>query len=315
MLSPLVLTIGGQAVNVIEIKFHIFADLPGISAAKWQETGGKMRKRVMPAEGGETVEASNPAASLTRGLEILRSFTADDTTLGNQELIERTGLPKATVSRLTATLVSLGYLHYDTQLGRYSIGPATVSLGYSALSSSAVVHMAQPLMQELANRTGVATALGTRDGLEMVYLANCRSQSPVSLRLNVGSRLPIWRTAMGLAYLAGMRPDIREDVVEQIIATEPGQESRIRATLVEATESYRQRGFVATFGAWYSYINAVGVAFRPTDGSPLVAITCGGIVDIIPQDVCLSRVGPDLVATVDRLRARLTGQPETAAAL
>ena len=76
-------------------------------------------------------------------------------------------------------------------LGRYSIGPATVSLGYSALSSSPVVHMARPLMQELADQTGAAVALGTRDGLEMVYLANCRSMCPVSLRLNVGSRLPL----------------------------------------------------------------------------------------------------------------------------
>lgn len=263
----------------------------------------------MPVDGAEAAEASNPAASLTRGLEILRSFTADDRTLGNQELIERTGLPKATVSRLTATLVSLGYLHYDTQLGRYSIGPATVSLGYSALSSSAVVHMAQPLMQELADRTGVATALGTRDGLEMVYLANCRSQSPVSLRLNVGSRLPIWRTAMGLAYLAEMRPDIRDDVLAQLVAAEPDRAERIRASVQDAIRSYAECGFVGTFGTWYSYINAVGVAFRPTDGSPLVSITCGGIVDIIPKDLCLSRIGPDLVDTVARLRDRLNGDP------
>lgn len=268
-----------------------------------------MRKRTLPVD-GEMIEAGNPAASLTRGLDILRSFAAEDSTLGNQDLIERTGLPKATVSRLTATLVSLGYLHYDAQLGRYSIGPATVSLGYSALSSSAVVHMAGPLMQELADRTGVATALGTRDGLEMVYLANCRSQSPVSLRLNVGSRLPIWRTAMGLAYLAEMLPEIRAAVIEQLIASDPAQEKNIRGAAAEAIESYRQLGFVATFGAWYSYINAVGVAFRPTDGSPLVAITCGGIVDIIPKETCLARVGPDLVDMVALLRSRLNGRPE-----
>lgn len=268
-----------------------------------------MRKRALPAEGAEAGEGSNPAASLTRGLEILRSFTANDATLGNQELLERTGLPKATVSRLTATLVALGYLHYDAQLGRYSIGPATVSLGYSALSSSAVVHMAHPLMQDLADKTGVATALGTRDGLEMVYLANCRSQSPVSLRLNVGSRLPLWRTAMGLAYLAEMRPDTRTEVVARMIAQEPAQKARITDALAEALECREKLGFVAIFGKWYSYINAVGVAFRPTDGSPLVAITCGGIVDIIPRDICLSRVGPDLVAMVEKLRANLTGQP------
>jgi hypothetical protein len=61
----------------------------------------QMRKRTKPADGSEGAEVGNSAASLTRGLEILRAFTADDATLGNQDLIERTGLPKATVSRLT----------------------------------------------------------------------------------------------------------------------------------------------------------------------------------------------------------------------
>jgi len=269
-----------------------------------------MRKRTLPVDGTEAPETGNSAASLTRGLEILRAFTAGDSTLGNQDLIERTGLPKATVSRLTATLVSLGYLHYDSQLGRYSIGPATVSLGYSALSSNAVIHIAKPLMQDLADRSGVAVALGTRDGLEMVYLANCRSLSPVSLRLNVGSRLPIWRTAMGLAYLAEMRAEIRDAVVKQLIEDTPDQETRIRTAVADALEGYKARGFVGTYGAWYSYINAVGVAFRPTDGSPLVAITCGGIVDIIPKDVCIKTVGPDLVRMVETMRNRLAGRPD-----
>ncbi|MCT7664319.1 IclR family transcriptional regulator [Shinella kummerowiae] len=270
-----------------------------------------MRKRTKPADGSEGAEVGNSAASLTRGLEILRAFTADDATLGNQDLIERTGLPKATVSRLTSTLVGLGYLHYDEMLGRYSIGPATVSLGYSALSSSAVIHMVRPLMQELADQTGAAVALGTRDGLEMVYLANCRSMSPVSLRLNVGSRLPIYRTAMGLAYLVEMKPDIRQSVVEQLVAAEPDKAADLERLVENAIEDHRRDGFISAFGSWHSYINAVGVAFRPTDGSPLVALTCGGIVDILSRNHCREIVGPDLVRLTRRLRARLAGEPDT----
>ena len=271
-----------------------------------------MRKRTKTEDGAELAEIGNPAASLTRGLEILRAFTLNDSTLGNQDLIERTGLPKATISRLTAALVSLGYLHYDDRLGRYSIGPATVSLGYSALSSSAVVHIGRPLMQELADKTGVAVALGTRDGLEMVYLASCRSMSPVTLRLNVGSRLPIWRTAMGLAYLAEMHPDIRDLVLDEVVRSDPDREPQIRDQVAEAMASYQTLGFVTTFGSWYSYINAVGVAFRPSDGTPMVALTCGGIVDLVSRQTCLDQVGPDLLRTVSRLRAALTGQTDPA---
>ena len=266
-----------------------------------------MRKRARSGA-GDGGERLGSATSLIRGLDILRAFTAADASLGNSDLLERTGLPKATVSRLTAALVGQGYLDYDDRLGRYSVGAATVSLGYSALSSSAVVHLALPLMRELADATGVAVSLGMRDGLEMVYLANCRPMSPVSLRLNVGSRLPIWRTAMGLACLAETTPEVRDLVLAGLIRQEPGEEGRIRALLAEAIDSRRRRGFVASFGVWYSYINAVGVAFRPTDGTRVVAMTCGGIVDLVPREHCDTTVGPALVRAVERLRDHLSGQ-------
>ncbi|EXU83218.1 hypothetical protein AX23_07175 [Brucella melitensis 548] len=97
-------------------------------------------------------DSAQVSSALVRGLEILRSFTPHDLSLGNQELIDRTGLPKATVSRMTATLVNLGYLDYDEMLGRYRIGPATIALGYSGLSANVVVHIAMPLMRKLAEK-------------------------------------------------------------------------------------------------------------------------------------------------------------------
>ncbi len=270
--------------------------------------GARLRKRTKPADGSPGADSGNSAASLTRGLEILRAFTMEDATLGNQDLIERTGLPKATISRLTSTLVGLGYLHYDDMLGRYSIGPATVSLGYSALSSNPVIHLARPLMQTLADSSGAAVALGTRDGLEMVYLANCRSNSPVSLRLNVGSRLPIWRTAMGLAYLAEIPAEDRSAIVADLIAADPTHADIIQRCLDDALTQSQSTAFVGAFGVWFSYINAVGVAFRPTDGSPLLALTCGGIVDIVPRERCINEVGPALVTLAQNLCTQLAGQ-------
>ncbi len=266
-----------------------------------------MRKRARSSDGAELMEPGTSAASLTRGLDILRAFTREDATLGNQDLIERTGLPRATVSRLTQTLTNLGYLTYIEALGRYSIGPATVSLGYSALSSNPIIHIARPFMQELADWTGAAVALGTRDGLEMVYLANCRSMSPVTLQLNVGSRLPIARTAMGLTYLADLEEEPRDRLVRALESAGTATGDKFASNLESAIHEYRELGFVAALGSWHSYINAVGVAFRPTDGSSTVVITCGGIVDILPEDVCRKNVGPRLVELVEKLRRGLAG--------
>lgn len=252
-------------------------------------------------------EGASSAKALIRGLDILRAFTADDATLGNQDLIKRTGLPKATISRLTAVLTSLGYLLYDEGTGRYSIGPATVSLGYSALSSTPVVHAALPLMEQLAKRTGGAVALGARDGLDMVYLANNRSMGPVTLQLNVGSRLPIWRTAMGLAYFADLTSEEREAILDEIERVEPGSHLAIRALVARSVEDYQRDGFVCAIGTWFSYVNGVGTIFRPTDGTQRVAITCGGIVDILSEQACRDLVGPELVGLVHRLKSLLSG--------
>ena len=54
----------------------------------------------------------SPSVTLTveRGLEVLRAFHAERTPLSNAELVRRTGLSKATVSRLTTTLIRIGFL-------------------------------------------------------------------------------------------------------------------------------------------------------------------------------------------------------------
>lgn len=266
-----------------------------------------MRKRNSPVDVTSDQEGGKHSVALLRGLQILRAFTPADASLGNQELIERTGLPKATVSRLTYTLLGLGYLNYDSALGRYSIGPATVSLGYSGLSTSAVVYMAKPLMQALAVETGVAVAMGMRDGLEMVYVANQRPETPVTLRLNVGSHLPIWKTSMGLAYLAAMNEGARDMVIRRLVEANPATSDTILRAIERGLESYARHGFVTSFGDWYSYINAVGVPFMPTDGSQLVAFTCGGIKDLAPVDECLSSFAPKLKNLLAELQGRLTG--------
>jgi len=266
-----------------------------------------MRKRNTPLPGSSAEEQGQHTSALLRGLQLLRAFTPSDSSLGNQELIERTGLPKATVSRLTYTLVSLGYLTYNPVLGRYGIGPATVSLGYSGLSGSALVYMAKPLMQRLAFETGVAVAMGMRDGLEMVYIANSRPETPVTLRLNVGSRLPIWQTSMGRAYLAAMDERLREEIVARLVDTAPADSDKILRLVEGALESYARDGYVTSFGDWYSYINAVGVPFSPTDGSEMVAITCGGITDLAPIEACLSSFAPKLKTLVEDLQNRLVG--------
>ena len=67
------------------------------------------RSRFIHQHDGTTQDNPDFVQSLAKGLEILSAFSGGSS-LGNQQLVKLTGLPKATVSRLTTTLVTLGYL-------------------------------------------------------------------------------------------------------------------------------------------------------------------------------------------------------------
>ena len=93
----------------------------------------RRKKELEPGEGEKDYRFNT---ALARGLAILKAFGPDNRPIGNAEIAKRVGLPKATVSRLTFTLTELGYLKYDDDIGRYSLGPAILSLGQHIMSSS-----------------------------------------------------------------------------------------------------------------------------------------------------------------------------------
>ena len=156
--------------------------------------------------------------ALARGLTVLRSFGPSDRWLAHQELARRTGLPQATVSRLTFTLTSLGYLRHRAATGEYALSPAVLSLGFSVLSNFEVGRIARPFMETLAEHTQAAISLGVRHDTSVVYVAHCRSTARLILGLDVGTRLPFAETAMGRAIWCSATPGIQAVVARRLRA-------------------------------------------------------------------------------------------------
>lgn len=233
---------------------------------------------------------------------MLRAFRTDDRALGNQQIAERTGLPKPTVSRLTYTLSKLGYLAYLPDSGRYRPGIAVLSLGFTCLGSIGVRDVARPLMQELADHSGVSVALGTRDRLSMVYVECCRGDSAVTLALDVGSHIKLGTSAMGRAYIAGLPAGERAQLLEQLEAHEGARWPQVEAGIEEALEDYARRGFVLSAGAWKPEVNAVGVPLGVGDGSLSFALNCGGPAYMLSRERLIEDVGPRLAELAALIR-------------
>ncbi|HEY0833354.1 MAG TPA: IclR family transcriptional regulator [Azospirillum sp.] len=245
--------------------------------------------------------------ALYRGLEILRCFRPSDGPLGNQELAQRSGLPKATVSRLTYTLSKLGYLVYLEDSGKYRIGVPVLGLGYACLGGMKIRDTAQPYMDEIAQHAGngVMVALGGRDDLSMIYIACARSSGVVSLQLNVGSRISLARSGMGRAYLAGTTEAERTALMRQIRAR-AGEERwpRLEEEILRAVEEVRTRGFCTNIGEWHSEVNSIAVPFHPPQSEmPVLAFNCGGPAYLLGRERLEQDLGPRLVEMTRKIQA------------
>lgn len=233
--------------------------------------------------------------ALARGLQVLRCFQPGVTTLGNQDLARLTGLPKPTLSRMTYTLTSLGYLRYHGDSGKYSPGYGVLALGYGLLANLELRHLARPCMAELAQQTGGAVALGVFDSDAMLYIEAVHGSDALYLRLPPGSRLPMG-SAMGRAYLAGLAASERDDLITRLGSAAPS------ALVVErGCEDHAKTRCCFSIGGWRPDINAVAVSFTPMTGEGRVVMSCGGPASLLPENVLRDRVAPLLCEAVAQI--------------
>lgn len=243
--------------------------------------------------------------ALARGLSVLACFRTSDRSLSNQELARRCRLPKSTVSRLTHTLTQLGYLQYVDQSAEYRLGTATLALGSAMLARMNARQFARPLMQELADATGAVVAMGTYAQHSMIYIEICRSRAPVTVSLDVGSRLPLATSAMGRAYMAAITAEERAEVMTQLRSFDRAVWSRTRVGVETALEQYARLGCCVSFGDWQKDLNGIAIGIRPGGGAPTLAINCGGPAFQLAPAFLLDVARPRLLDMVRRLEEAL----------
>ena len=125
--------------------------------------------------------------------------SAGPRTLG--ELVEATGLPKATAHRLASALEVHGLLRRDRD-GRYLLGVRLIGLGRAAAEDWPLAEAARPALEELRTVTGESVQLYRRDGEHRVCVVSLESPHELRTIVPQGSRLPLGLGSAG-RILAG----------------------------------------------------------------------------------------------------------------
>lgn len=165
------------------------------------------------------------------------------------ELVETTGLSRATAHRLAVALEQHGLVRRDDE-GRFALGVRLIELGRAAVDAIPLAEAARPALAELRDATGESVQLYVRDGDRRVCIAAL--ESPHGLRTIV---------PMGAALPLGV-----------------GSAGRLLA-VAEPTAVVHGRGWVESVGEREAGVASVSAPVLAADGRLVAAVSVSGPVE------------------------------------
>ncbi|WP_233829339.1 IclR family transcriptional regulator [Paraburkholderia sp. ZP32-5] len=261
------------------------------------------------AQPREKEGTGDEVTALARGLTVLRAVAAAQAPLSNRELAASTGIPRPTVSRITATLVGTGFLLQLPDSERFVLTSSVLELSNGFLRNFDIRARARPFLIELAESTALSVHLAVRDRYDMVVIDTIRPRSAVLVsRLEIGSRMSLTRTAVGRAYLAALTQPERERLLAGLQTAEGDDWGYLGSRLESAVEDTIERGFAIATGEWYDGLNAIALGFVGPSGERY-AVNCGGSADLCPRDWLISSAAPALLECIGKIVQEIGGSP------
>ncbi len=250
-------------------------------------------------------KSSPTVLTVQRGMQVLRAFQSDRLPLGNAELVRRTGLPKATVSRFTTTLLQLGYLRHVPGGRQFELTVAPLGIGHAYAANSGLVERAGPFLQALADRLEVNAALAMADGLDMLYVGYRAGRHTATLRYGVGSLVPMGQTAIGRAYLWGLPARQRQRTVAALLRQAGPQAELVETGIAQAFKELEETGTCGVFGAFRRNTFGLALPLRVGRHRLPMAMSCGNVAirgNTTPE---FRRIAPALLAAAPQLESLL----------
>ena len=241
--------------------------------------------------------------SLERGVAILRAFRPGADLLGNGEIAERTDLPRATVSRLTQTLVDCGMLEHDRSNRAYRLAAPVLSLAHAMRSGSPVLIAAAPLMRDVAERRKINVGLAVADGDEMVYLESVRYSRRVAWRNVVaGQRVPMALTSLGRAWLAATDNARRQQLMTHFQERRRAGWRNLAKEIAAAIDSVHRHGYC--WASWQPQVVALAAPIALAH-HPIYVLNMSVTDDAPPVEV-VERLRAPLLSLAQRLRNEMS---------
>jgi DNA-binding IclR family transcriptional regulator len=161
----------------------------------------------------ELNDVTTGVKAVKRALDVLSCFTLDLPELSLVEICTITGLPKATVHRLLATLAQADFITQDPDTSIYRLGHKFLVMGAIARTQINYLNKAEPIFQALVPEIDETVAVASLDGDHHVCTLVVEPERSVRVTTAVGVRRPCYFGAAGLVLLAYQPESVLDEVL------------------------------------------------------------------------------------------------------
>ena len=217
-------------------------------------------------------------------IEILAS--SSDAGINLTELSAALTMPKSTAHRYLATLLELNLAERNST-DRFRLGTKVIELAGSFLASSDIRMESEPILEEMAEKTGETVHLAVPSGSEVVYIAKVESRHTLGMFSHIGTRLPIRCTALGKSILAFSGPDLIQAVFSEPPQSRTPNTITSNEALREELVLIRTQGFAVDNEENEVGICCVGAPILDYTGRAIAAMSISGPCDRMDQERCI----------------------------
>lgn len=229
----------------------------------------------------ESRSTSAGPRTLRRGLLVLAALRDHGPEgLSVTDLARYTEIQRPTIYRLLAALLEAGLVQPVMGTKKYR---ALLTAEAGIVAPDPLVRQTLPILRRLAERTGDAVFLVTRDNDDSISLHREIGGYPVQiLATYAGKRQPLGVGSGGMALLAALPDDVARGIVERNAGELDEYGGMTAQEMLRLIENTRARGYSVVGNHAVRGALGVGCALLDAHGVPVLAISVTAIIDRMP---------------------------------
>lgn len=222
-------------------------------------------------------KSSGSVQSLCRAFSLLEAIADSPDGISLTQLSRKSGLHSSTVFNLLKTMMRLGYIRQAEDSKRYYVGSTLFCIAAAARSELQVVSAADPVLRDLAVKTGNSTLFGMRSGDDIIVVAKAEGNGAFQISDRVKGLRPSHCTGMGKVMLAAMAPERLEQYLKgyELKSYTPNTITE-RGRLLKELEEVRSSGLAFDDAEFHSEMRCVATTVRDFTGQVIGALAMSG---------------------------------------